>query len=199
MSAWLVLKMTITAGQLRRFRPLLWRGFSLEVEVGGSIEDLLINELGIDREFVESKIQTVFLNGCPVDDLACAIVEEGSQIALAGAAPGMVGIAMRRHSPAGFIRQGITHPRAKTSAKQKKGRITVKLFNEMAEVLGPIFLRRGIGVEARALNEFCDDASGALAVEMDGKAATLEDIKRRLSKDEDPAAGFVLLKVHACT
>ena len=120
-----VIKLTMAPGEWRRWRPLLWQGFRLKVQVGVSVEDLLIGELGINREFVENKVRTVFLNGCPVDELSTAIVEEGSQIALGGSMPGMVGIAMQRHSPAGFVRQEITYPKAKTRRERKRGSIAI--------------------------------------------------------------------------
>ncbi|MFC1783677.1 hypothetical protein ACFL02_08850 [Planctomycetota bacterium] len=192
-----VIKLTMAPGEWRRWRPLLWQGFRLEVEVGVSIEGLLIGELGINREFVENRVRTVFLNGCPVDELSTAIVEEGSQMALGGSMPGMVGIAMQRHSPAGFVRQEITYPKAKTHRERKRGSITVRLFNEMAEVLGPLVLRRGIGLEAEALKALWADPSGVLGVEMNGKATTLDEVRKQLGMFEEATAKGVLLEVQA--
>jgi len=192
-----VISLTMAGGGLRRWRPLLWGGFRVEVEVGVSIEDLLVDELGVDREFVENKVRTVFLDGCPVDDISSVIIEEGGRLALGGSMPGMVGIAMQRHSPAGFVRSEITHPKAQNRQEHKRGLITVRLFNEMAEVLGPLFLRRGIEIEAETFKGLCADASGVLSVTMNDRATTLDDIYKHLAKFSKATRRDVLLKVRA--
>jgi hypothetical protein len=190
-----MIEIVIVSGDMSVWRLLLWQGVMLEVEIGVSIQELLVGGLGIDEAYVKNRIRTVFLNGQPVDDLESAMVDEGSQIALGGSAPGIVGIAMRRESPVGSMREGITYQRSNAVAIRKRGQITVKLFGEVAEFAGPMVLKRGIIIDARVLNEFWADLTGVDRVDINGKISTLEEVKEQLSGCQDNTSMPVLLKV----
>ena len=188
-----MMEIRIVGGQVRKWLSLLWRGVSVEVMVGGSVEELLVGQLGIDNEFVEERIRTVFLDGHPVDDLGGAIVGEGSQVALSGALPGMIGLAMRRQSPVAHMREGITCQTSGEKMKRQKGWITLKLFNDIAESRGPMILARGFRIEAELLKSFLDDAAVVGQVGIDGEVVGWEELKSRLSQVD--GSGWVWLQV----
>ena len=188
-------KITIVCEQLRAWRSLLWQGVVLNAEIGVSVQDLLVGGLGIDEAIVKNRIRTVFLNRRPVDDLNSAIVSQHAQIGLGGAAPGIVGIAMRRQSPVGFMRQDITHQGANPAAIRKPGQITIKLFSDVAELIAPLILKRGIIIEAPRLNAFLADMTGVHKVYLDDKTITLAELSKHLRGYQHSDPAYVCLKV----
>jgi hypothetical protein len=122
------------------FKALLQRGVGIPDGTGVSVREFLQETLGIDSEYIEEKLQTVFLNGQPVDDFDRAIVRPGAVLALSGAMPGLAGATMRRGGFYARMREGITHAGTDTACGGgEKGVVVVKLFNrplaDLAEVL----------------------------------------------------------------
>lgn len=158
------LQVRATAEALAALTPLAREGFGVTIAAGLSLRSTLSDDLGLGPECVEKRIQTVFLDGSPVDDIDADFARPGSALALAGALPGVAGIAMQRGSRIGVYREGITHhalknlPRAESSL-----RITLKLFNTVAvECLAQV-LSRGVEVRSGRLAELLDDNPEALA------------------------------------
>jgi hypothetical protein len=161
--------MTVPAGRIPCFFPLLQKGFALDVSLGRPIRSLLRNELGLSDEFIEARIQTVFLDGKPVDDIDTALVRAGSTLALAPAMPGLMGAMLRRGGHLAVMRSGITHRDDTGTAGSGEGRIIVKLFGMALQELGPQLLARGIGVDAgdlakviRGMPEDCSEGPAGL-------------------------------------
>lgn len=151
------INLTVQLSAVKAFFLLLQNGFSIKCLTGISIEQLLYNQLGLTPQLVEKKISTVFLDGKPVDDIAMAIVQDGSSLALSGAMPGLVGATLRRKSPLASFRQSISVESGLGKSEPIQGHVMVKLFNVLLKELGPFFLRTGIFVSAPA---FVDLVSG---------------------------------------
>ena len=166
------------------------------MNLGGPVAELLTGQLGMDSLFVEDRVRTVFLNGRPVDDLAVAVVEQAAQIGLGGAVPGIVGIAMRRRSPAALFRQDITYSSPRKATKRQKGWITLKLFNEIAEAFGPVVLARGFEIDTTCLNNSLADSQATVRAEIDGKTVTLEALRSTLLQRADNDRPSVFLRVY---
>jgi hypothetical protein len=79
-----------------RFFQLLQQGFAVKVQAGCSVKTLLCEQLGLSPEYLEERIQTIFLDGRPVDDVNSAIIEDGSTLALSAAMPGLAGATLRK-------------------------------------------------------------------------------------------------------
>ena len=180
---------------ISKWRPLFWQGVLLKVEVGITLRKLLTCGLGINRQFVDERIRTVFLNGHPLDDIKSAFVDDGAHVALGGALPGIVGIAMQRQSPVRFIRHNINFRSEDVPIKLKIGEVTMKLFNEIAVALDRVILRRGIIVEVGTLLGYLNEPEGILRVELSGKVSTLTVVKQQLSEYEYTSSKSVLLEV----
>lgn len=180
------------ADALEALTPLAREGFGVEVTAGCSLRATLADDLGLGRECVETRIQTVFMDGSPVDDIDTDFARPGSVLALAGALPGVAGIAMQRGSRIGVYREGITHQAGAQQPGQKAEpqvgadrtglrpshpvwqdaaasetprplRITLKLFNTVAvECLAQV-LRHGVELRAGRLAELLDERPEALA------------------------------------
>jgi len=146
--------LTITAEplDLMALTPLLREGVLIDLSPGLSLRQTMIQDLGFCPECVEERVQTVFLDGSPVDDIDADSAAPGCTLALAGALPGVAGIAMRRGSPVGAFRQGITH--VPTAAKGVEAfQVTLKLFNSVALECLPVVLEQGIITTAQRLAE----------------------------------------------
>ena len=139
------------------FCQILQGGFQIGVKVGFSIKQLLCEQFHLDLDYVENRVSTIFLDGKPVDDMETAIVREGSTLALSAAMPGLVGATMRRGGYYAKFRSVISHQQQGASSESTQGAITVKLFNVLAEELGPGFLTRGIRLKAQNLKAFLEN------------------------------------------
>lgn len=160
---------TVSADRLACFFPLLQKGFALGVLVGSPIRVLLHDSFGLTDEYIEARIQTVFLDGKPVDDIDGALLRDGSTLALAPAMPGLMGAMLRRGGYYAPMRSGITHRGDAAQRGIVEGRITVKLFGMTLRELGPRLLERGIEVDAgdlapivRELPGECLEGQGSL-------------------------------------
>lgn len=134
--------------------PLLQKGFYIEIPTNNLLETLC-RTCGLEADQIRKRIQTLFLNGKPVDDMATAIVRDGDCLALSAAMPGLVGAVMRSGGVLAGLRQSISHQPDKAPQHQRDGILSVKLFNLLIKELGPRFLKQGILVRT-------DDLDGLL-------------------------------------
>lgn len=148
------LALRIAAGSLSRFLPLMGQGFRVTGTKSGSVEQFIRRECGIAADYLNERIQTVFLNGKAIDDLHSADVADGATLALSAAMPGLAGAVLRRGGAYAAMRRQISHEGRGETAGGSAVRVRVKLFNLVARDLGPDFLARGMWVSAADLKEF---------------------------------------------
>jgi hypothetical protein len=151
---------TVPAVRAHCFFPLLQKGFSLGILVGSPIRELLHDFLGLTDEYIDTRIQTVFLDGKPVDDIDGTLIRDGSTLALAPAMPGLMGAMLRRGGYYAAMRSGITHRGDAAPPGVGEGRITMKLFGMALRELGPKLLERGIEVDAGDLARIARELPG---------------------------------------
>jgi hypothetical protein len=154
------LRITVPADRLACFFPLLQKGFALGVLAGCPIRAFLRNGLNLTEEYIEARIQTVFLDGKPVDDIDGALIRDGSTLALAPAMPGLMGAMLRRGGYYAPMRSGITHHSDAAPQGIGQGRIVMKLFGMALRELGPKLLERGIEVDAGDLAQIIRELPG---------------------------------------
>lgn len=135
------------------FFQLLQNGFRIEGNVGCSVKSFLCEQFGISYEYLEKRIQTIFLDGKPVDDVDAAIVRDGTTLSLSAALPGLAGAVLRRGGYYAPMRNTISCKGEQSPSSMQPGRVFMKLFNLPLRELGPIFLERGIFVEGSNLKE----------------------------------------------
>ncbi|MBI4776293.1 MAG: hypothetical protein HY788_19280 [Deltaproteobacteria bacterium] len=191
------LSVTVRPGSSGLFNPLLQSGFKVRAALGSTIETFLRERLGLDKEYVQNRIQTVFMNNKAVDDPAKATITEGAVLALSAALPGLVGATLRKGGYYAAMREGISYGAATTQASGGDTWVRVKLFNLVAKDLGAAFLERGMYVEGASLDDFFerqspDFWSGCRRIELDGRALSAEELRRIIWKDRKAP---VLLKV----
>lgn len=139
---------------LRSFFPLFQAGVELEVEVGCTIKQLLVEQLGIRSDYLASRITTLFLNSKAIDNAAAAVIEDGAVLALSGAMPGLVGATMRSGGHLAAMRGAMTHLQENRTVIVKAGRVKLKLFNLLLKELGPKLLLQGILLTGKQVERF---------------------------------------------
>lgn len=132
--------------------PVFQKGVFMKVVVGSSIRELLQDQLGITRDFVDSQIATVFLNGKAVDNIDRAIVRNNCEIALSGAMPGFVGATMRRGGYYSSMRAAISYVEENPISGSGEGLIRIKLYNTLIDSLGKLFARQGFFIQEMDLS-----------------------------------------------
>ena len=167
-------RFTLEAGLVPVFFHLLQSGVQIQGNVGCSVKSFLCEQLGVAPEYLEKRIQTIFLDGKPVDDVDTAIVNDGTTLSVSAALPGLVGAVMRRGGYYAPLRDQISYRKETTSATQQPGKVFMKLFNLPLRELGPMFLERGILVSGNTLHEVLkahadDFRKGCRAALVDGR------------------------------
>jgi len=173
-----VLSFSLSQAHLPRLFPLLQQGFLVRVPGGCNIRTILCQHLGFTPDYLENRIQTIFLNGKAVDEVDATIVGEGATLALSTAMPGLVGATMRKGGYYAGLRGAITHREAKRATPEANCLVRLKLFNLLTGEVGPLFLEKGICFESAVLEDFFrtrpeDFWSGFLAVSLNGKELDL--------------------------
>ena len=154
------LGLIIEPDMIQGFFPLLQRGFMVKVQVGCSIKTMLCTQLGLDPEYVEDRIQTIFLDGKTVDDIDSTIIKDGSTLALSAAMPGLAGATLRKGGHLALLRSQTTHRGEKKEIARREGMVVLKLFNLVINELGPTFLKRGILIGRKDLESLLKSLQG---------------------------------------
>ncbi len=173
--------LVIDENQLHNLFLILQFGFALRIQVGCSLKTFLMEEIGLSPEFIEDKIQTVFLDGQPVDDLDSAIVRNGSSLALSSAMPGLVGAAMRRGGFYGALRSSITYKEKGEPDMVHEGTVQIKLYNLLMKELGALFLMKGIYLSSSDLAGFLSNQPESFwmackGVSLDDEPLSVDDL-----------------------
>jgi hypothetical protein len=130
---------------------LFQEGVGLPATAGDSVRRTLTEAAGVPADYLESRVQTVFLDGHPVDDLDAAAVADGSVLALSAAMPGLVGAVMRRGGFYARLRESISHHGEAAPLARGDAVLVLKVFNLLLPELVPLLLRRGVLVDPQRL------------------------------------------------
>ncbi|NOX19912.1 MAG: hypothetical protein GXO99_01425 [Nitrospirae bacterium] len=138
---------------LTNLLPLLQQGILMKVTAGSSVRDFLISNLCLDEEYIDRRIQSILLNGRPVDDPSGAKIKDGVTIALSSSMPGLVGATLRRCSPVASLRSTLTYKESSNIKSNCQATVRLKLFNLIMSEIGPFMLKQGVMVEAKRIQE----------------------------------------------
>ena len=178
------------------FFQLLQKGFGVKIQTGCSVKSFLCDQLGLSPEYVEKRIQTLFLNGKPVDDKDSATIRDGSTLALSAAMPGLVGAVLRSGGFFASMRSTISYREETEAGRPQEGMISLKLFNILLREIGPAFLEKGIWVHGKDLQDFIqgkldDFSTRCKKAILDGKEMDLKRLPEVKWADREV---FLLLK-----
>lgn len=171
----------------------------MKVQVGCNINDLFCGQFDINPEYFEARVQTVFLDGNPVDDTRKAIVKDGSHIAISGAMPGLVGAVLRKGGFYSSLRSGISYRERDKTGSYNEGVVFLKIFNLLLKDLGPAFLEKGIWMDGREIHAFFqkqpnDFWNGFISSRVNEKDITREELLNVKWPDR-----LVFLKIRPCS
>lgn len=194
--------LTLRAGQHfdRPWRALFRRGVGIRLRLGCSVRQSICTELGVDPEYVDQRIRSVFLDNSPLDDIDTPKLSEGQTLSLGGGMPGLVGITLNRASPFCHFRGEIGWKGDKgCTVEGSEGEITLKLFNFVAEDLVEPMLARGAimqAVDVAALLHECALEKPGLVhlvhhAELDGREVAPADLPSAL----ESLPGRVMVRV----
>lgn len=136
------------------FFPVLQKGVLIELSVSATLQEILVNQLKIEPSYVDSEIQTIFINSKAIDDPERAVINDGDVLALSGPMPGLVGATLRKGGKYAAMRREISgSPTIVASVAHVPGRICLKLFNTVLEDIGAAILAGGVVVSGADLME----------------------------------------------
>ncbi|MFC1883836.1 hypothetical protein ACFL2O_03600 [Thermodesulfobacteriota bacterium] len=183
MESYKKVSLTIDTEILPAFFGILRKGVKVDGDVGLSIGNFLRKGMGMSPEYIEGRIQTIFLNGKPVDNVEAAAVEDGDVMALSASMPGLAGATLRKGGHFAGLRSAISYSEKEAVKSTGRGRITIKLFNLLTKEMAPLFLEHGVIVGgddlAAFLNSQYKTSRAALkSIEIDGKRADTEQLEK---------------------
>jgi len=181
-----------------KFLQLLQKGVKVKARVGSTVRSFLCEDLGVSPEYVDKRIQTLFLNGKAIDNPDTALLKEDSTLALSAAMPGLLGATLRKGSYYARMRNEITYQEQSQGIAVHEGLVLLKLFNLLPAEMGPAILERGIWLKGEDLNHFLKELSNELVgmcteARVDGQAVNLKGFVEKSSQSE-----MVLVKIQ-CT
>ena len=138
------------------FFSLLEKGVVLTASTGCTLRDFLCGQLQIADDYLDQRVQTLFLDARPVDDVDQAVVRDGSTLALSAAMPGLLGATMRKGGRYAAFRKDISQRNDECGVCETSGRVTVKLFNMVAKEVGGRLLGAGVEVDGGDLQRIAD-------------------------------------------
>ncbi len=147
------LLLTMPQETVAGFASLLQHGIFCAIDQPVAILPFLLSLPGFNAEYIENRVQTIFISGSAVDSLD-RVLSAGSTLALSAAMPGLAGAIFRRQGLHGSLR---SQPEVKTTAiPSESGFVTLKLFNSIATDRVHDLLANGILISGKA---FCDFAA----------------------------------------
>jgi hypothetical protein len=178
------------------FFPLLQNGFYVILNTN-NLMDTLCQTCGLDAEQVQGRIQTLFLNGKPVDDMVNTKVHDGDCLALSAAMPGLVGATMRSGGVLAGFRHSISHRTTERQTEKGGGVVSIKLFNLLIKEMGPRFLRQGILIRMEDLEALLKSSAqiqwnDCLEAELNSRRIEIDTLA---AMELDPDKGLIHLEV----
>ena len=163
------------------FFLLLQQGVVVRCSIGCNVATFLRQELKAGEETLE-KIQSIILDGKPVDDLDSALIKDGSILALSAAMPGLVGATLRRGGAYSSFRSGITYHETGETSVPGEGCVRIKLFNLLMAELGPGLLLRGVLLRSEDFLNFTAGLSqdfwqGCRRITLDNKPVDVPELR----------------------
>jgi hypothetical protein len=150
------LQLQINPSGMHLFSVLLEKGVEITARVGCTLRDFLCGQLGLSNDYLDDRIQTLFLDARPVDDVDRAIVKDGSVLALSAAMPGLVGATMRKGGRYAAFRRDISQNTDECGICKRSGKVRIKMFNMVAREVGPRLFEAGVAVNGSDLKRIAE-------------------------------------------
>jgi hypothetical protein len=133
------------------FASLLQHGIFIPIDKEIPLLSLLLSVPGFTKEYIETAIQTIFVDGVAADRFDVTL-HDGSVLAISAAMPGLAGAIFRRQGIHGVLRS--QPPKHSAPPHETTGFVTVKMFNSIATDQVDTLLTEGILIDGQALHAF---------------------------------------------
>ena len=190
-----MLKLTVEADQVPGFFPFLQKGVRVEAKTGCSVKGFLRDQLHMNPDYIEERVQTCFLDGKAVDDIESAMIRQGSTLTLSGAMPGLLGATLRKGSYYASMRDQISHKEKMGLCDSGDGYVILKLFNLIIREVGPDLLMRGVWIEGKDLEDFMNGQGEVFRKKLKDASHNDEPIKWDRLMNLGHREGVVFLQV----
>ncbi len=139
---------------LHRFTTLLQSGIFLRAEQGTEISALLTTLPGFSLDYINNRVETVFVNGLPADNMEQKLYGETAVLALSAAMPGLAGAIFRKGGVHASLRTGTATGFPAADRANTPVLVRLKLFNLIAIERGVQLLADGCTLTAATLLKF---------------------------------------------
>ena len=150
------IRFTVETTALSRFTTLLQAGTFIETDQGTSVGDFLFALPDFSREYIATRIQTIFLNGLPADSLDQKLFGLDAVLAISAAMPGLAGAIFRKDGVHASLRTQTANELSPAETAKNPLTIRLKLFNMIAAEKGVQLLNEGCVLSASSLKRFLD-------------------------------------------
>ena len=137
------LNLLIPAHAMERFTTLLQSGIIIEKKHAISVGEFLTSLPGFSQQYIADRVETIFLNGIPVDDLEKMITGNQPVLAISAAMPGLAGAIFRKNSFHSALRTHGNLSEKNQVEGNRKISVLLKLFNVVAREKGKGLLAKG--------------------------------------------------------
>ncbi len=141
---------------LSLFLPLLEKGVMLPARTGCSVREFFCGQLGLPADYLDQRIQTLFLDARPIDNVDTAVLHDGSTLALSAAMPGLLGATMRKDGWYAAFRKDISQSVEACHQREADGMVRLKLFNMVAREIGGAILQSGVRINGSDLRRIAE-------------------------------------------
>ncbi len=138
------LDILIPADTINQYTTLLQAGILEERNASTTVGELLASWPGFTMQYIRERIETIFLNGLPIDNLE-TIINGPSPVVLAISAvmPGLAGAIFRKNSFHAALRTATSDSLTVRALSTEKIIIRLKFFNSIATEKGGAILHNG--------------------------------------------------------
>ena len=149
------ISLRVSADSLNSFTTLLQSGFFVSITQGESIGGLLASLPGFSEEYIKSRVQTIFMDGLPADNLKQQFSTTETVLAISAAMPGLAGAIFRKDGIHASLRTATAKESCPIADDQKLS-VRLKLFNIIAIERGAAILAQGCLMQSISLQKFLD-------------------------------------------
>jgi len=150
------MEIRVRADSLNRFTVLLQSGVDIIVPGTCTVGGFLDRLPGFTEDYITNRIQTIFLNGTAMDNMATPLSGKNPVLAISAAMPGLAGAIFRRNSIHAALRSKSDETLDKFG-QDETVTVKLKLFNMIAVEKGEALLAQGVGVTGSGLASFFAD------------------------------------------
>lgn len=183
------LELLIPADTTNKYTTLLQAGIFEERNTSITVGEFLSSLPGFTTKYIRERIETIFLNGLPIDDLETRIADPSPVLAVSASMPGLAGAIFRKNSFHAALRTTTSHVSADRAQGTGKIMIRLKFFNIIAREKGRDILHHGCLMASDSVLKFINYRrqlfSHLLSLHYDDKAISLDDIVTLLPKSEN--------------